>query len=97
MPDRAAQHLGQHDVVQGRPQQVHREREGVQAFAKKFGDNASMPDRPTPKPGETTGAGGGDSKGEPKKLSATDQQALDWANANPKDPRAAQIKTRLGQ
>lgn len=30
-------------------------------------------------------------------LSAQDQQALDWANANPTDPRAAQIKQRLGQ
>lgn len=29
-------------------------------------------------------------------LSPADQQALDWANANPRDPRAAQIKTRLG-
>lgn len=29
-------------------------------------------------------------------LSPTDKQALDWANANPKDPRAAQIKQRLG-
>jgi len=26
-----------------------------------------------------------------------DKQALDWANANPNDPRAAAIKTRLGQ
>lgn len=31
-----------------------------------------------------------------KALTPTDQQALDWANANPKDPRAAQIKQRLG-
>lgn len=30
------------------------------------------------------------------KLSAQDQQAADWANANPKDPRAAKIKQRLG-
>lgn len=30
------------------------------------------------------------------KLSATDQQALDWANANPNDPRAAAIKKKLG-
>lgn len=30
------------------------------------------------------------------KLSPVDRQALDWANANPKDPRAAQIKQRLG-
>jgi hypothetical protein len=34
------------------------------------------------------GAGGG--------MSATDRQALEWANANPKDPRAKQIKERLG-
>ena len=34
---------------------------------------------------------------QPKKsLSAIDQQALDWANSNPKDPRSAQIKQRLG-
>jgi hypothetical protein len=31
-----------------------------------------------------------------KRLSTQDQQALDWANANTKDPRAAQIKQRLG-
>jgi len=31
-----------------------------------------------------------------KRLSTQDQQALDWANANAKDPRAAQIKQRLG-
>lgn len=29
-------------------------------------------------------------------LSPADQQALDWANSNPRDPRAAQIKSRLG-
>lgn len=29
-------------------------------------------------------------------LSAQDKQALDWANANPKDPRAAAIKKKLG-
>lgn len=36
---------------------------------------------------------------QPKKnsLSAEDAQALAWANANPSDPRAAQIKQRLGQ
>ena len=34
---------------------------------------------------------------QPKKsLSGEDQQALDWANKNPNDPRAAQIKNRLG-
>ena len=31
-----------------------------------------------------------------KRLSTQDQQALDWANANAKDPRATQIKQRLG-
>lgn len=30
-------------------------------------------------------------------LSSQDQQALQWANSNPTDPRAAQIKKRLGQ
>lgn len=31
-----------------------------------------------------------------KSLSSQDQQALEWANANPKDARSAQIKKRLG-
>jgi hypothetical protein len=35
-------------------------------------------------------------KAEIKKLSPKDQQALDWANANSNDPRANQIKQRLG-
>jgi hypothetical protein len=30
-------------------------------------------------------------------LSKEDQDALDWANANPNDPRAAEIKSRLGR
>jgi hypothetical protein len=30
-------------------------------------------------------------------MNAQDQQALQWANANPTDPRAAQIKQKLGQ
>lgn len=29
-------------------------------------------------------------------LSSQDKEALDWANSNPRDPRAAQIKQRLG-
>ena len=34
---------------------------------------------------------------QPKKsLSGEDQQALDWANKNPNDPRSTQIKNRLG-
>lgn len=32
----------------------------------------------------------------PAGLSPEDKQALEWANANPRDPRAAQIKQRLG-
>ncbi len=41
-------------------------------------------------------------KAEPPKITATpglsaiDRQAMDWANANPSDPRAADIKKRLG-
>lgn len=31
-----------------------------------------------------------------RQLAPEDKQALDWANSNPKDPRAAQIKARLG-
>ena len=32
----------------------------------------------------------------PKRLGPTDQAALDWANANPEDPRSLKIKQRLG-
>jgi len=31
-----------------------------------------------------------------QKLTGQDKEAMDWANANPKDPRAAKIKERLG-
>ena len=31
------------------------------------------------------------------KVSTQDQEALAWANANPNDPRSAQIKQRLGR
>jgi hypothetical protein len=31
-----------------------------------------------------------------KTFSPQDQQAIDWATANPSDPRAAAIKKRLG-
>jgi hypothetical protein len=43
-----------------------------------------------------TKEGGGSAATKPKELSAQDKQALDWANANATDPRAAQIKQRLG-
>jgi hypothetical protein len=39
---------------------------------------------------------GGDASAPAKSISPQDKQALDWANANPKDPRSAQIKKRLG-
>ena len=39
---------------------------------------------------------GGDTSAPAKEISPQDKQALDWANANPKDPRSAQIKKRLG-
>jgi hypothetical protein len=43
-----------------------------------------------------TKEGGGQVSPKAKELSAQDKQALDWANTNPTDPRAAQIKQRLG-
>jgi hypothetical protein len=39
--------------------------------------------------GAAKGGGGGN-------MSAQDKQALEWANANPNDPRSAQIKQKLG-
>ena len=53
------------------------------AYQTEWGDTQYF--KPTEKP---NGGGGG--------LSAMDKQALDWANANPKDPRSAKIKQRLG-
>ena len=41
-------------------------------------------------------AGKQPSDAQPPRLSPQDQEALNWANANPKDPRAAQIKQQLG-
>jgi hypothetical protein len=43
-----------------------------------------------------TKEGGGSVGAKPKELSAQDKQALDWANANPTDPRSVQIKQKLG-
>jgi hypothetical protein len=37
-----------------------------------------------------------DGKYRPRQFTAQDKQALEWANANPNDPMAARIKTRLG-
>jgi len=45
---------------------------------------------PPPKP-----AGGPQTAPQPQ-VSPQDKEALDWANANPNDPRAAKIKQRLG-
>lgn len=43
-------------------------------------------------------AAGGETPGvkTTKELSSTEQDALDWANNNPNDPRAAKIKAKLG-
>ncbi len=43
-----------------------------------------------------TKEGGGSVAPKAKELSAQDKQALDWANANPTDPRSVQIKQKLG-
>ena len=37
-----------------------------------------------------------DTSGADRQMTGEDKAALDWANSNPKDPRAAQIKKRLG-
>lgn len=42
------------------------------------------------------GISGGATSAAPAARSSADQEALQWANANPTDPRAAQIKQRLG-
>jgi hypothetical protein len=59
--------------------------EGVAALVQKKGGSAPVPQAaPAPKAaGSST-------------LSAVDQKALEWANANPKDKRADEIKARLG-
>lgn len=41
------------------------------------------------------GAGASESEAAPPKLNPQDKEALNWANSNPNDPRAAQIKQRL--
>jgi hypothetical protein len=50
--------------------------------------------------GEDVPSEGGDTNAPPppagSNRSAQDQQALDWANSNPNDPRSATIKKRLG-
>ena len=47
-------------------------------------------------PGVSGQAGKTTSSSATPKLSGQDKQALEWANANPRDPRAAEIKRRLG-
>lgn len=49
-----------------------------------------------PTTGDAGDAAGGDEGQPAAELSAEDQRALDWANQNPDDPRAVQIKARLG-
>lgn len=46
---------------------------------------------------EARASGGASTAAQPNNSTPdVDKQALDWANANPNDPRAAQIKSRLG-
>jgi hypothetical protein len=45
---------------------------------------------------EMAAEGTGPAGGEARAMSSEDKQALDWANANPNDARAAKIKQRLG-
>jgi len=45
---------------------------------------------------EGAGGGGQGASGQDRQMSDEDRQALEWANNNPNDPRAAQIKQRLG-
>jgi hypothetical protein len=65
------------------------ERTVLEAHGKKYADRQS-PSQVSP-PAAATESGPGK-----KPLSSMDQQAADWAAANPNDPRAAQIKKRLG-
>lgn len=51
---------------------------------------------PAPAPAAAPGPGRAGQGAAPRQLSAEDRQALEWANANPRDPRAAEIRRRLG-
>ena len=54
-----------------------------------IGAPAGAAPRPAPAPAPAKPAA-------PRQLSAEDKQALEWANANPRDKRAAEIRRRLG-
>lgn len=56
---------------------------------------ASAPAR-TPGPGRAGQGTPAAAPATPRQLTAEDRQALEWANANPRDPRAAEIRRRLG-
>jgi len=76
------------------PEAARAEFKKVRAYMQKLKDNAK--DAYETEWGDTQyfkPAPGGKA---PKLLSPKDKQALDWANANPKDPRSAKIKQRLG-
>jgi hypothetical protein len=50
----------------------------------------------TPGPGRAGQGAPAAAPAAPRQLSAEDRQALEWANANPRDPRAAEIRRKLG-
>jgi hypothetical protein len=66
----------------------------AEQFNQKRGEYAGIAERNKL---DVEAAVGAPAKIKSKELAPQDQQALEWANANSKDPRAAQIKKRLGQ
>jgi len=66
----------------------------AEQFNQKRGEYAGIAERNKL---DVDAAVGAPAKVKTKELAPQDQQALQWANSNPNDPRAAQIKKRLGQ
>ena len=65
----------------------------AEQFNQKRGEYAGIAERNKL---DVEAAVGGPAKVISKQLAPQDQQALQWANSNPNDPRAAQIKKKLG-
>jgi len=66
----------------------------AEQFNQKRGEYAGIAERNKL---DVEAAVGAPAKIKSKEFSVQDQQALQWANSNPNDPRAAKIKKRLGQ
>lgn len=66
----------------------------AEQFNQKRGEYAGIAERNKL---DVDAAVGAPAKVKTKELAPQDQQALQWANSNPNDPRASQIKKRLGQ